>query len=283
MNTNLKRALLGVTATALIASGAISAPANAASPLSVTVSKTTNLSLAGESVNVSVTGIPLGQKIYVFQCATNSLSPRPYLGPPGTPGNKCGSSRSGGLWLSTPAINDGSTFTFTTEASAPNSIRLERLLVVGDSTYDCAKTACSIFVMRDKDNFRDVSLDSLVPISFLKPAAPLQSSTPVNKLTKKVSKTIMFSGGKSSVMKSAKRQLRKEIANYKIASQVVITATAGSTVGASDKVVKSLAKKRANAIKKYLVAQGVPAEKIVIKAKIAKPGKKPSTRVVATP
>ena len=62
-----------------------------------------------------------------------------------------------------------------------------------------------------------------------------------------------------------------------------ITATAGMTPGASTKVVNRLAQKRANAIKKYLVANGVAADKITIKTKIVKPGKKPSTKVVATP
>jgi len=268
MNTKLKKALLGVTATALIASGAISSPASAASPLTVTVSKTENLAYAGESVTVSVSGIPTGQGVYVFQCATNAVTPRPYARA-GDPANKCGSINDG-LWLSSPAVNTPASGVVTTEASALNPMMLKRLLVVDGTTYDCATTACSVFVMRDRRNggTADTTLDSLTPISFFATAT---------------SQKIGFTSGAKSLTKANKKKIKSDLASYQAASQIVITSTAGSTVGASDKVVKSLAKKRANAIKKYLIAQGVPAEKIVIKAKIAKPGKKPSTKVVATP
>jgi outer membrane protein OmpA-like peptidoglycan-associated protein len=143
-------------------------------------------------------------------------------------------------------------------------------LVVDGTTYDCATTACSIFVMRDRRNggTADTTLDSITPISFFATAT---------------SQRIGFRSGAKSLSKANKKKIKSDLASYQAASQIVITATAGMTPGASNKVVRSLAKKRANAIKKYLVAQGVPAEKIVIKTKITKSGKKPSTRVVATP
>jgi hypothetical protein len=268
MNTNLKKALLGVTAISLIASGALSSPANAASPLTVTVSKTTNLAYSGESVNITVAGIPSGQGVYVFQCATDALAPRPWARS-GDPANKCGSINDG-LWLSSPAVNTPASGVITTEASALNPMMLKRLLVVDGTTYDCATTACSVFVMRDRRNggTADTALDSITPISFF---------------ATETSQRIGFTSGAKSLSKANKKKIKSDLASYQAASQIVITATAGSTVGASDKVVKNLAKKRANAIKKYLVAQGIPAEKIVIKARIAKPGKKPSTKVVATP
>lgn len=268
MNTHVKKVLLGVTATALVASGAISSPAAAASPLTVTVSKTTNLAYSGESVNISVTGIPAGQGVYVFQCATDVLTPRPWARA-GDPANKCGSI-SDGLWLSSPAVNTPASGVVTTEASALNPMTLKRLLVVDGTTYDCATTACSVFVMRDRRNggTADTTLDSIVPISFFATAT---------------SQKIGFTTGAKSLTKANKKKIKSDIASYQAASQVVITATAGATAGASNKVIKGLAKKRANAIKKYIVAQGVSADKIVIKTKIAKPGKKPSTKVVATP
>lgn len=268
MNTNLKKAFLGVTAVALIASGAVSTAAAAASPLTVNISKTENLAYAGESVNISVAGIPSGQGVYVFQCATNAVTPRPWARA-GDPANKCGSINDG-LWLSSPAINTPASGVVTTEASAQNPMILKRLLAVDGTTYDCATTACSVFVMRDRRNggTADLTLDSITPISFFATAT---------------SQKIGFTTGGKSLNKANKKKINSDLASYQAASQIVITATAGSTVGASDKVVKSLAKKRANAIKKYLVKQGVAAEKIVIKTKIAKPGKKPSTKVVATP
>lgn len=268
MNMNLKKALLGVTALAVIASGAVSSPAAAASPLTVTISKTENLAYAGESVNISVAGIPTGQGVYVFQCATDAVTPRPWARA-GDPANKCGSINDG-LWLSSPAVNTPASGVVTTEASSLNPMMLKRLLVVDGTTYDCATAKCSVFVMRDRRNggTADTSLDTLVPISFF---------------AKATSQKIGFTTGGKSLNKANKKKIKSDLASYQAASQIVITATAGATVGASDKVVKSLAKKRANAIKKYLIKQGVPAEKIVIKTKIAKPGNKPSTKIVATP
>lgn len=269
MNTFVKNALLAVTAAAFVASAAISSPAAAASPLNVSISKTANLAYSGESVNISVTGIPTGQGIYVFQCATDVLTPRPWARS-GDPANKCGAI-TGGLWLSSPAVSIPPS-TFTTEASSPNPMRLERLLVVDGTTYDCAAISCSVFVMRDRQGtnrtLADTTLDSITPITFFATAT---------------SQKIGFTSGAKSLSKANKKKIKSDLTSYQAASQIVITATAGSTVGTSDKVVKSLAKKRANAIKKYLVKQGVAAEKIVIKTKIAKSGKKPSTKVVATP
>lgn len=291
MKKSLKTLVLGVSATALIASGAVTSPVNASSPLTVTVSKTSNLARVGESVNVSITGIPSGQGVYVFQCASDSLTPRPWARS-GDPANKCGAI-SGGLWLSSPALSIPPS-TFTTEASSPNPMRLERLLVVGSTTYDCAVTACSVFVMRDRQTpneaLSDTTLDAIVPISFAAPAEKPIAEKPVAeqavveaKLPKKITSSFRFSSGVSKVSKSQKRQIRKRTTDYRIASAVVITASAGRTPGVSERTVRGLAKKRANAIKKYLVSQGVPAEKIVIKTRISKSGKKPSTKIVATP
>jgi hypothetical protein len=53
--------------------------------------------------------------------------------------------------------------------------------------------------------------------------------------------------------------------------------------GVSEKTVTKLAKNRAAAIKKYLVQQGISASKIVIKTELVKSGKRPTTKVVATP
>lgn len=268
MNTFLKKTLLAITATAIVTSGAISSPAIAASPLTVTVSKTENLAYAGESVNISVTGVPSGQGVYIFQCATDSLTPRPYARS-GDPANKCGPIADG-LWLSSPAVNTPASGVFTTEASALNPMMLKRLLVVDGITYDCATTACSVFVMRDRRNggIADTTLDSIVPISFF---------------AKATSQKIGFIAGSKSLTKADKKKLLSDLASYQASSQIKITATAGSTLGTSEKTVKSLAKKRANAIKKFLVKQGVAADKIIIKTKVAKPGTSPSTKIVANP
>lgn len=129
--------------------------------------------------------------------------------------------------------------------------------------------------------------ETYTPLTFASNVVPTPATTGatavVKTLDKKISKKVAFSSGENKISNSAKRELKKEIANYKIASEVTITATAAMTAGASNKVVKNLAKKRANAIKKYLVKQGVAPDKIVIKAKVAKTGKSLSTKIVAIP
>jgi len=293
MNKTFKTAFLTVTATALVVSGTLTSPAKAASPLSVTVSKTTNLARAGESVNVSVTGIPSGQGVYVFQCASDSLTPRPWARS-GDPANKCGAI-SGGLWLSSPALTIPPS-TFTTEASVPNPIRLERLLVVGSTTYDCAVTACSVFVMRDRqapnETLGDTTLDTIIPISFTVPdpapkptvtTAPKPTVTTAPKLKKSFSVKTVFGFGSSKLSSSVKANIKKRATDYRLATTITITAEAGMTSGTSRTAVTNLAKKRADGVKKYLVSQGVAANKIVINTKILNSGNKPTTKIVATP
>jgi hypothetical protein len=80
-----------------------------------------------------------------------------------------------------------------------------------------------------------------------------------------------------------KSSIKNKSADYRLASKVTITASAGITSGLSTKSVKNLAKNRANSIKKYLIQQGVSASKIVIKTELVKSGKKPTTKIVATP
>jgi hypothetical protein len=182
------------------------------------------------------------------------------------------------LWLTTTGARGSG------DASLTHQLSLFKEFTIGANSFDCSKDTCGIFVRRDHvGGSTDFGLDTIVPISFLKPAAPVVAAAPVQKLKAKVSNSVTFAGGNDSVTKLAKRELKKEIANYKISSKVIITASAGATTGASSKVVKSLAKKRANAIKKYLVKQGVSADKIVIKVKVAKAGSKPSTKIVANP
>lgn len=268
MNTYLKKTMLAITATAIVTSGAISSPAIAASPLTVTVSKTTSLASAGEAVSVSVAGVPSGQGVYVYQCASTVASPRP-------DSTVCRSGMTDSLWLTTTGAGGSG------DVSLTHQLSLLKEFTIGANSFDCSVDACGIFVRRDHvGGSTDFSLDTIVPIEFEKTVV---QAPPVETLKAKVSNQIAFAAGSSELTNAVKRELKKEIANYKIASLVTITATAAITTGASTNAVKNLATKRANAIKKYLVKQGVPAGKIVIKTKIAKSGKKPSTKVVATP
>ena len=93
----------------------------------------------------------------------------------------------------------------------------------------------------------------------------------------------MFGFGSSKLSSSVKANIKKRATDYRLATTVTITAEAGMTSGTSRTAVTNLAKKRADGVKKYLVSQGVAANKIVINTKILKAGKRPTTKIVATP
>lgn len=276
MNKLIKSFALGVTATAVVASGAISSPANADSPLTVTVTKTSGLALAGESVNVSVSGIPNGQGVYVYQCAASAITPRPDA-------TKCRSGMAESLWLT---MNGGMG---SGVASAENPLSLVSEFTIGATTFNCSLEVCGIFVRRDHmGGSSDFTLDTIVPIEF-ETVDPDQEITDVSagSATPKLKKTFTtsqgFQSGSSRLGSATKANLKKRLADYRIASVITITAEAAFTPGVSSKKVANLAKKRAEAVKNYLVQEGVSAKNIVIKTKTIKASKKPTTKVDATP
>ena len=275
MKKSIKAMVLGVIASATIVSGGITSPANAVPPLTVDVSKKTDLSTDGESVSISVSGIPTGQGIYVYQCATNVADPRPAS-------DVCRTGMSESLWLST---SPGQIVRGAGDANLAQTFNLLRTFTISSVAYDCRVTSCGVFVRRDHLGSADFSLDTLVPITFQAQLDPTLSETaaPKPRLSDKVVSKIKFATGEKSLSKATKKKLKADLPSYVLASKIVITGTAGSTMGASELVVKKLAKKRAMAIKKYLVSQGVAAGKIVIKVKVAKAGTKPSTKIVANP
>ncbi len=184
MNRSLKTLVLSVTATALLASGAISSPANAESPLIVTVSKTANLALAGETLTVSVSGIPTGQGVYVFQCASAVADPRP-------DSTRCRSGMSDSLWLST-AGSRGSR-----DASLAHQLTILNEFSNGGPTFNCSIVACGIFVRRDHESgVPDYSLDKIIPISFVAPTVTIKPKAtqklPTIGSTVKVGKSFSF-------------------------------------------------------------------------------------------
>jgi hypothetical protein len=280
MNKSLKTIVLAITSTALIAVGAVSSPANAVSPLTVTVSKTTNLAIAGETVSVSVTGIPTGQGIYVYQCASAVASPRPAS-------TLCRSGMTESLWLT----NNGGQGAGV--ASQQNQMQLLKEFTIGSTTFNCSVDSCGIFVRRDHmGGSSDFSLDTIVPISFMA-AAPTPTVTPTPtptptvtaepKLKKASTTKFRFNSGTSGLDALVKANLKKKVSDFKLATTVTLTVEAGAAKGVTSKVVNRLAKNRAVVIKSYLVKLGVSADKIVIKTKVINSGIKPVTKVVATP
>lgn len=310
MSKNFKAIILSFVTSALVATGAISSPAQAApgDQATVTVSKTSGLNPDGETITISGAGFvangsltngsrpPLAGTFSGFYVSFGKFQDvwKPSASAPSGNRKSVQNDPTRTSWL-VPAANlatiggaagggvvlaaDG-TFTITLNVSK-TLLNPSQTLIFDESTignYGIYTYGASGANYAPFETFTPLSF---APKAVVSTSAPV--AAPVNVLKKKISNEVSFAGGNKLVTKSAKRELKKEIANYKIASKVTITATAGATSGVSDKVVKSLAKKRANAIKKYLVAQGIAAEKIVIKAKVAKGGSKPSTKVVAIP
>jgi hypothetical protein len=312
MEKSLKAVVLGAATTALIASGAISIPANAApgDKATITVSRTSGLNPDGETITITGSGflenapltsgtrLPLNGTFSGFYVSFGKFQDtwEPSTGAP--IGNRKAVQNDGTRtkWL-VPAANLASIggvanggAELATDGTFTVTLNVSKILLNSSKTLVFDETTIGNYGIYTygASGANYAPFETYTPILFAQKveeaiSIPLTPAVPVATLGKTISKRVIFAGGKSSLAATTKRDIKKEVPNYKLASKVTITATAGSTVGASDKVARSLAKKRANAIKKYLVAQGVPAEKIVIKTKVSKSGKKPSTKVVATP
>lgn len=87
-----------------------------------------------------------------------------------------------------------------------------------------------------------------------------------------------FTIDSSVVTAAGKKQIKKDLDKLKTANMVVITTEVGNT--STSQNAKALAKKRAQAVKKYLVAQGISSEKISMKLKVVSAKKSPVTKVV---
>jgi hypothetical protein len=182
MNKSLKKLVISVSTVALLATGAVTTAANASNGgvLVVTVSKTTNLALVGESVTVSVTAIPSGF-IYVYQCATSSLDPRP------SGSTNCDASRAIALTNDTNYVGVQGIL----NGSQPQSFAIVKTLEVqGGSSFDCTQVRCAIFVRRGGPDGPDRTYDQLIPISFA--AAKATQTVPAIGNSVKVGKFISF-------------------------------------------------------------------------------------------
>jgi outer membrane protein OmpA-like peptidoglycan-associated protein len=92
---------------------------------------------------------------------------------------------------------------------------------------------------------------------------------------------LKFSTSTFILNSSAKAKLKKLVKKSGSTATFEIQATAGRLPGVSEEFVRSLAKKRAKAIKAYLIKQGVASSQIKTTTKILPLGKSPTTRIVA--
>jgi outer membrane protein OmpA-like peptidoglycan-associated protein len=90
--------------------------------------------------------------------------------------------------------------------------------------------------------------------------------------------TFRFTKDSSVLTTAGKKQIKKDLDKLKTANSVLITTEVGNT--STSQNAKALAKKRAQDVKKYLVAQGISADKISMKLKVVSVEKSPVTKVV---
>lgn len=94
---------------------------------------------------------------------------------------------------------------------------------------------------------------------------------------------IKFDSGNKGLSSSAKKSLKK-VADVALDGYAVrITGMAGMQSGVDEDVVRALARKRANAIRDYLVKLGMDKDDIIVKTKLVDEGKAPATKVVVEP
>lgn len=306
MKKLLKSFALGVTATALVTSGAISSPASAG-PIEtgvISVSKTTDLDGSGETITVTGSGFvangtlsngtrpPLTNTfggVYVTFGKFQDLW-KPSESAPS--GNRLASMSDADRtkWLlpsATAAMFGGAAagaFALPVDGSFEITLRVSKELSDSSSNliFNEATTGSYGIYTYGGSGARYAPFETFTPISFAsEDEEEVQSARP--RLAKTFSRELTFTSGSSNVSAFAKSNIKKKISGYRLASSVNITAEAGITSGMSTKTVTKLAQNRAAALKKYLVQQGVSAENIVIKTKLVKSGKKPSTKIVATP
>ena len=156
-------ALVGLTATSATAS-----------PFSVSVSKTTYIAYAGETVTVSLSNIPTDAGFYVRQCVAVETG-RPTV---------CNGQ---GSWVS---VNAGSLSQHAGDASQPISVALVKTFTSGGSTPDCAVVQCEIFVRRDHLAGGDKSFDTHIPLTFSPVGVTLSKSAGLTDLADTIQVTL---------------------------------------------------------------------------------------------
>lgn len=160
-----------VTSLALVGLTATSATAT---PLSVTVSKSTNIAYAGETVTVNLSNIPADAGFYVLQCVSVEVD-RPT------------SCNGRGTWVS---LNSASLLQHAGDASQPISVPVVKTFSAGGATQDCAVVHCEIFVRRDHLAAGDTSSDTHIPLTFSPIGVTLSKSTGLNDLSDSIQVTL---------------------------------------------------------------------------------------------
>ncbi len=131
-----------------------------------------------------------------------------------------------------------------------------------------------------KESILDLTLMSVTPAADVAQSAP--TAAVVNQVTLTNKDKLKFAFGSSVLSSDSKKALKALMAKTGDTATLEVSATAGRIAGVSDTFVNALAKKRAKAVKNYLVDLGVDASSITYDLAITSLGKTPVTKVVVT-
>ena len=147
----MKKLLASIITAGLIGALTVS-PANAA--VSATLNKTSDIAMAGETLTITLSGIPAGQGVYVRLCKNTDPSIRPSL---------CQGGAMGGAWasLSASSLAQGAV-----NAANPIDLAVSGQFTSSGTSVDCTIDNCVIFIRRDHLGSGDLTLDTRIPVTF---------------------------------------------------------------------------------------------------------------------
>lgn len=155
-----------IAAAALTAVSALAAVAPAqAADFKVTADKTQNLNIAGDTLTLTVDGLPAGQGVYMRLCAGTLAEAAK-----ARPTNCVGLNATAWVTTDAAALRQGAKL-----LAGPVSLAVPSNFVSGETKIDCTQVACGIHVRRDHlGGSADFSLDRFIPLTF---GAPKPSAT----------------------------------------------------------------------------------------------------------
>ncbi|MFM5951187.1 MAG: hypothetical protein ACKOOE_01070 [Micrococcales bacterium] len=204
----IKKSALALFAGVLLA-GASVVPANATA-FSVSADRTSGLTAAGDTVNVTLTGVPADQGVYVRLCK-GTLAEVSQARPTQCFGQ--------GAWVSLSATQQ--------QYGAGNAANPVALAVQAQfDSVDCTVDACGIHIRRDHNGgSSDYSLDRFIPVTFGSPT--VSAPAPTNSVARahgKISFTIVNKKGKTVTVWVGARKVVKKITS----NNFVVTVPASS-------------------------------------------------------
>lgn len=207
---NYKKSLIALTVSASLAVAA-AAPAMATG-FSVSSGKSTNLVAAGDTVTVTLSGIPTDEGVYVRLCK-GTLAEVTQARPTACFGQ--------GSWVSL-----SSTQQLYGAGNAANPVALA--VQAQFDNVNCLVDACGIHIRRDHNGgSSDYSLDRFIPVTFANPSVSAPAPTPVNSVARshgKISFTIVNHKGKTVTVWVGARKVVKKVTS----NNFVVTVPASS-------------------------------------------------------